>query len=125
MKRTLNDHTVDSMWDIIISSRELKKAISNRCDELGITVRQAVHYAGISVSNFLYRFWYRKKRKAYVKENIHQIDVIRVCNAIGIYPRLTIVVKPIDEDLKMKAKLIKEHGEIRIRKKKEATKKPK
>jgi len=84
-------------WDIIVSSKELRKLIVERADELDVNIFHVVREAGLNWSTFKKRYLYSEDILS--RPSIRQENILKVCEVLGLDIKLTITVTEPDKEL--------------------------
>jgi len=84
-------------WDIIVSSKELKKLMVERAKELDVSLFHVVRHAGINWSTFRTKYLYSEDVLS--RPSIRQKHVLKVCEILGIDVRVTLNVVDPDKEV--------------------------
>ena len=84
-------------FDIIVSSKELKKLISERAKELDVKLFHVVRHAGINWGTFKLNYLYAEDILS--GPSIRQEHILKVCKTLGINARMTLTI--VDPDPKV------------------------
>ena len=89
--------TRQRFWDIIVSSKELKKLIIERTEELDVKLFHVVKEAGMSWWSFRDNYLYSEDIMS--GPSIRQATILKVCKILGIDVKMTITVVDPDPEL--------------------------
>ena len=100
-KKYKETHAV-SIWDIIVSSGELKKLIVNRCEELDIRLMHVVEEVGMNWATF--RNNYLNNPNALSTPAVRAENIMDICELLGLKVKITIKIGEPDKETIFKLK---------------------
>lgn len=78
-------------WCPIVSSKEIKKLIFNRCDELCVSIQEVIISCDLNIK-VLMKYWVNEN-DAVSRPGVRAEQIIKIGKAIGIEIRTVVVVK--------------------------------
>ena len=105
-KKYKETHAV-SIWDIIVSSAELKKLIIKRCEDLDVKLMHVVEDVGLVWQTF--RNNYLNNPNALSTPAVRAENILDICEVLGIDVKISVRIKEPDKEkiFKLKTKKFK------------------
>ncbi len=100
-KKYKETHAV-SIWDIIVSSGELKKLIVNRCEELDIRLMHVVEEVGMNWATF--RNNYLNNPNALSTPAVRAENIMDICELLGLKVKISVKIGEPDKETIFKLK---------------------